>query len=109
MGTMGNVRVSVGWDRDEYGTITATADGLVLSGDKAQLRETIRSMRRVWSDELHRMVELSDEELVRSLPYRLRNRGWACFVDASGKNPDQGVDEPPWDRPNPWATARASR
>lgn len=65
------MKVEIGWDFKSTGTVEFTPDGIVLEGNKESLQRLLDSMRR----------DLSDEELVASLPSRLTGRTWAKALD----------------------------
>lgn len=65
------MKVEIGWDFESTGTVELTPDGIVLTGDKKSLQRLLDSMRG----------NLSDKELVASLPSRLTGRTWAKALD----------------------------
>jgi hypothetical protein len=88
-------KVLIGTFDSDHGTVETTSTGLVYSGDEPEkVREIVESVRE-WYDQIGIVHQLTDDELVESLPYRLQSYIlWAVFVD------DQTgitVDQPPYD------------
>ena len=89
-------KVMLGWMNEEHGSVEASPSGLVFAGpDPEHVRELVEAKRR-WFDRAGAEHMLTDEELVRSLPYRLQGLLWAVFVD-----PETGLtlEQPAYD---PW-------
>lgn len=90
------MKVLVGSFNTDHGTVeTSAAGGLEYAGpDREHTRAIVESLRE-WSDRTGIRRTLTDEELVRSLPYRLHGYIlWAVFVDpVTGETQDQ----PPYD------------
>jgi hypothetical protein len=75
------VKVIVGWMEQEHGTVETSPHGLMYGGRNPEhVREQVE-LKRVWYDRADVPHTLSDEELVRSLPYRMHGWLWAVFVD----------------------------
>jgi hypothetical protein len=97
------MKVLVGTFRTDHGTVATSADGesgntsLIYAGPDPEHVRTIVESERPWYDRAGIRHVLTDEELVRSLPYRLEGSIlWAVFVDeATGLT----LDRPPYD---PW-------
>ena len=68
------MKVLLGWIDQEHGTVETTSAGLVYGGpDLDHVRELVER-QRVWYDRAGVRHMLTDDELVRSLAYRLQGR-----------------------------------
>lgn len=79
-----------------HGSVEALPSGgpLTYAGPHPQhVADLVEGMRR-WYDRAGILHELTDQELVRSLPYRLQGHLWAVFVD-----PETGLtqEQPEYD------------
>jgi hypothetical protein len=91
------MRVLIGSFATDHGTVETSPEGLVYSGpDPAHVR-AIAESERSWYDRSGTLHNVTDEQLVRSLPYRLEGYFvWAVVIDkATGLT----VGQPPYD---PW-------
>jgi hypothetical protein len=91
------MKVMLGWMNEEHGTVEISPSGeLDFAGpDPERVRNLVEAKRR-WHDRPGVLHILTDEELVRSLPYRMQGHLWAVFVD-----PETGLtqEQPAYD---PW-------
>lgn len=93
------MRVLVGTFNTDHGTVETSADGggLVYAGPDPEHTRAIVESERTWWDCDHVQHELGDEDLVRSLPYRLQGLIlWAIAVD---EETGLTIDQPAYD---PW-------
>jgi len=88
------LKVMIGHLREEQGTVELTPQGLLYSGPDPEHVRAIVEHKRKWYDIETDLHTLTDEELVRSLPFRLQGRLWAVFVDEQGKTQDQSDFDP---------------
>ena len=90
------MRVLLGAFNQDHGTVATSPDGLVYGGpDPGHVREIVEHLR-AWWDRAGVKHILTDEELVRSLPYRRQGWSWAVFVD---EETGLTMDQPEYD---PW-------
>src|SRR5215469_5490683 len=89
------MRILVGSFNTDHGTVELTREGLQYAGpDPAHVRAIVESERE-WRDRSGIEHMLTDEELVRSLPFRLQGYIlWAVFVD---ETTGLTIDQPPYD------------
>ena len=98
------MKVLLGVFNQDHGTVQTSPDGLVFAGpDPEHVRELVER-RRAWYDRVGVEHMLTDDELVRSLPYRLHGQfTWAVVVDeVTGLTEDQPAYDPwgkMWSRP----------
>lgn len=78
------MKVIVGWMEQEHGTVETSPHGLMYGGQNPEHVRQQVELKRVWYDRADVLHTLSDEELVRSLPYRMQGWLWAVFVDKQG-------------------------
>jgi hypothetical protein len=88
------MRIEVGGLKTTYGTIETGPDGLIYTPAAAEhaaaLRASIERMRWRWPDT--RMVA-SDEDVLASLPARLRNPyAWARALEGVPWTPQQWIE-----------------
>jgi len=88
------LKVLIGWVEQEHGTVEVSAAGLVYAGPDPEHVRGIVERKRDWYDRTGGKHLLTDEELVRSLPYCMHGSLWAVYVDGP-----QGVtrDQPRFD------------
>lgn len=98
------MKVLIGTFSTDHGTAETTPQGLVYAGDESEKVQSIVESVREWYDRSGIKYRLGDEELVRSLPYRLQEYIlWTVYVDeATGLT----VDQPAYD---PWGEVWRSR
>jgi len=89
------MKVMIGWADQEHGTVEVTPAGLRYDGPAPAHVLGIVENQRQWHDRAGVLHLLPDEELVRSLPYRMHGLLWAVFMDKQGVIQHQ----PPYD---PW-------
>jgi hypothetical protein len=93
------MKVLIGSFRTDHGTVEllAAGGGLLYAGPEPEHTRAIVESEREWRDRTGIQHTLTDDELVRSLPYRLQGYIlWAVAIDeATGLTQDQ----PPYD---PW-------
>ena len=82
------VKVLLGVFNEDHGTIEVTSGGLVYSGPDPDHVRTLVERQREWWDRSGVKHTLTDEEVVRSLPYRRQGWSWAVFVDEQGVTQD---------------------
>jgi hypothetical protein len=91
------MKILIGSFNTDIGTVetSAGAGGLVYGGPDLEHTRAIVESEREWGDRAGIQHTLTDEELVRSLPYRLQSYIlWAVAIDeATGLTQDQ----PPYD------------
>jgi hypothetical protein len=68
----------------EHGTVETSPHGLMYGGQNPEHVRKQVELKRVWYDRADVLHTLGDEELVRSLPYRMHGWLWAVFVDKQG-------------------------
>jgi hypothetical protein len=91
------MRVLVGSFNTDHGTVETSANGgLVYDGPNPEYTRAIVESLREWSNRAGIQRALTDEELVRSLPYRLQGYIlWAVLVDeVTGETVDQPAYDP---------------
>lgn len=89
------MKVLIGWMEDDHGTVEASPGGLLYTGPESEHVCGIVERKRDWYDRNSIKHVLSDELLVRSLPYRLQGALWAVFVDeATGLTQHQPAYDP---------------
>ena len=88
------MKVMIGWSNQEHGTVEVTPTGLVYDGPTPAHVHGIVENQREWHDSTGVLRMLPDEELVRSLPYRMHGLLWAVFVDKRGVMQDQPAYDP---------------
>jgi hypothetical protein len=89
------MKVMIGWADQEHGTVEVTPAGLVYGGPTPAHVLGIVEDQRHWYDRAGVLHLLQNDELVRSLPYRMHGLLWAVFMDKQGAAQHQ----PPYD---PW-------
>jgi hypothetical protein len=91
------MKVLLGRFTEDTGTVETSPAGLVYGGPDPEHAMQIVESERAWTDRAHVSRTLTDEELLRSLPYRLQGLiVWAVAVDqATGLT----IDQPSYD---PW-------
>ena len=89
------MKVMIGWADQEHGTVEVTPTGLVYGGPTPAHVLGIVEDQRHWYDRAGVLHLLQNDELVRSLPYRMHGLLWAVFMDKQGATQQQ----PPYD---PW-------
>jgi hypothetical protein len=70
-----------GWRICGCGTVATSSDGLVYGRPEPEQVRALVEQQRVWYDCAGVKQVLTDEEFVRSLPYRKLGWFWAVFVD----------------------------
>jgi hypothetical protein len=93
------MRVLVGSFTTDYGTVELSAAGgdLVYSGPDPEHVRAIVESERQWYDRSGIEYTLTDEELLRSLPYRLQ--GYIVWAVSFDEQTGLTLDQPPYD---PW-------
>jgi hypothetical protein len=89
------MKVLVGSFNTDHGTVETSAAGLCFAGPDPEHTRAVVKRLREWYDRAGNQHTLTDEELVRSLPYRLHGYIlWAVAIDeVTGLTQDQ----PPYD------------
>ncbi len=88
------VKVVIGWMEEEHGTVETSPQGLIYAGRNSDHVRRQVEMKRTWYDRANAQYQLNDEELVRSLPYRMHGWLWAVFVDKHGAAQHQPEFDP---------------
>ena len=89
------MKVLIGQNSLLHGTVEITPDGLLCTGPKVEHVRSLVAANRRWWDRSGILHILSDEELLRSLTYRIHHGLWSIAVPEDGTIPQQ----PPYD---PW-------
>jgi hypothetical protein len=89
------LKVLIGSFNTDHGTVETSAGGLHYAGPDPEHTRAVVERLREWYDRAGTQHALADEEVVRSLPYRLQGYIlWAVAVDeVTGLTQDQ----PPYD------------
>jgi hypothetical protein len=88
------MKVLLGWMEQQHGTVETSSQGLIYAGRNPEHVQEQVELKRAWYDRISVMHTLSDEELVRSLPYRMQGWLWAVFLDKQGVIQDQPEYDP---------------
>jgi hypothetical protein len=88
------VKVMIGWMEIAHGTVEASHNGLLYAGPDAEHVRTLVETKREWYDRADVAHLLTDDELVRSLPFRMQGWLWALFVDKQGITQEQSPYDP---------------
>jgi hypothetical protein len=90
------MKVLLGSFTEDIGTVETSPAGLVYGSPDPEHTRAIVESERTWTDRAHVQHVLGDEELVRSLPYRLQGLiVWAVAVDeVTGLTIDQPAYDP---------------
>ena len=89
------MKVLLGNFEQERGTVETSPHGLIYAGRDPEHVRWLVEQYREWRDHTGVFHTLTDEEVVRSLPYRMQGWLWAVCIDEHGNTQDQ----PPFD---PW-------
>jgi hypothetical protein len=90
------LKVTIGFLNEEHGTVEVTSAGLVYAGEDPEHVRAIVEPKRNWYDRGGVLHALGDEELVRSLPYRLQGHLWAVFMDEETGLTQEQPQYDPW-------------